>query len=86
MAQLEQSKNRRKVYIFEVAFMVLLGTVPYIVFAVKSDFHISNFPPLYCGAGPVHNFYGTIVPTVLTCCTSLIMMLFVLYNIHTVSC
>jgi len=85
MVRLHRSKYRRKVHAFEIALVVLLGTVPYIVFAAKSEFHIVNFPPLYCGASPRYNFYGTIVPTVLASCVTFIMMLFVLYHIHTVS-
>ena len=85
MVKLEQSKYARLIHITEVAIAVLLGTVPYIFFAVYSRFHIVVFPSLYCGADPVYNFYGTILPTVLVYCASLIMMLFVLYKIHIVS-
>ena len=85
MLRLEQSNHAKKVHIVEVTVAVLVATVPYIVFFVNSDFHISTFPPLYCGAGPTHNFYGVIVPTVVVYCVTLIMMLFVLYKIHIVS-
>ena len=85
MVRLEQSKYSRMIHIAEVTIAVLLGTVPYIFFAIYSKFHITTFPPLYCGANPVYNFYGTILPTVLVSCATLIMMLFVLYKIHIVS-
>ena len=86
MVQLEQSKYARTIHIIEVTLVVLLGTVPNIVFSIHSEFHIITFPPIYCGADPEHNFYSTIVPTILVCCATLIMMLFVLYKIHIVSC
>ena len=85
MVKLEQSKYSRMIHITEVTIAVLLGTVPYIFFAIYSKFHIATFPPLYCGTDPVYYFYGTILPTVLVSCATLIMMLFVLYKIHIVS-
>ena len=85
MLQLEQSDHAGKIHVVEVMVAVLVATVPYIVFLINSDFRISTFPPLYCGAGPTHNFYGLIVPTVVVYCITLIMMLFVLYKIHIVS-
>ena len=85
MVKLEQSKYSRLIHIIEVAIAVLIGTVPYIFFAVNMNFHIAGFPPHYCATGPVHFFYGTILPTVLASCASLIMMLFMLYKIHIVS-
>ena len=85
MIKLEQSKYARMIHIIEIAIAVLLGTVPYIFFAVNTNFHIGSFPPLYCATGPVHVFYGTILPTILASCASLIMMLFILYKIHIVS-
>ena len=85
MIKLEQLKYSRMIHIIEVTIAVLLGTVPYICFAINSKFRITTFPPLYCGTHPVYNFYGTILPTILVSCASLIMMLFVLYKIHIVS-
>ena len=86
MIHLENSKHSRKVHITEVTIAVLLATIPYVIFAARSEFHISLLPGVNCGAGPVHSFYGLIMPTVLVYCSSLIMMLFVLYKIHLVSC
>ena len=86
MIKLEQLKYSKMIHVIEVTTAVLLGTVPYIIFATNSKFHITTFPPLYCGTDPVYNFYGTIVPTVVVSCATLIMMLFVLYKIHVVSC
>ena len=86
MVQLEQSKHAIKFHIIEVMCAVLLGTIPYIAFALRQEFHIVTFPPFYCGAGPTQNFYGSILPTVVVACASLIMMVIVLYKIHIVSC
>ena len=85
MIKLERLKHAKKIHIVEVALAVLLGTVPNIVFAISSRFHIVTFPPLFCGAAPEYNFYGIIVPTIVVYCATLIMMLFVLYKIHIVS-
>ena len=86
MAQLEQSKHAQIIHSIEITFVVLLATVPYIVFASQEQFHIVSFPPLYCGAGPSQNFYSNIVPTILATCASLIMMVIMMYKIHIVSC
>ena len=85
MVQLEQSKHAGKFHIFEVTCAVLLGTIPYIIFASRQEFHIATFPPFYCGANPTQNFYSSILPTVVVSCASLIMMVIMLYKIHVVS-
>jgi len=86
MGQLEQSKHAKRIHTIEVICAVLLGTVPYLVFALQQEFHITTFPPVYCGGSAAHNFYGSILPTVVVSCASLIMMVITLYKIHVVSC
>ena len=86
MGELEQSKHAKKAHIIEVICAVLLGTVPYFIFALQQEFRITTFPPLYCSGNAAHNFYGTILPTIVVSCASLIMMVITLYKIHVVSC
>ena len=86
MNQFEQSSRAKKIHITEVIAVVVLATIPYIVLAVNSDIHFAVYPPFFCTAEPEHNFYGYIIPTVLVICVTLILMLFVLYKIHLVSC
>ena len=85
MTQFEQSSRAKKIHITEVIVVVLLATIPYVVIAVNSDFRFAVFPPFFCTAEPVYNFYGYIIPTVVVICVTLILMLFVLYTIHLVS-
>ena len=85
MTKLEQSKYAKTVHTIEITFVVLLATVPYIAIALQHRLHIATFPPLYCAAGPRENFYGSIVPTILASCASLVMMVIMLYKIHIVS-
>ena len=85
MAQFEQSSRAKKIHVTEVIVVVLLATIPSIVFGVNSDFRFAVFPPFYCTAEPERNFYGYVIPTVLVICVTLILMLFVLYTIHLVS-
>lgn len=86
MIRFENSKHSRKIHITEVTIAVLLATIPYVILAAKSEFRIGVLPAVFCGAGPVYNFYGLVIPTVIVYCSSLIMMLFVLYKLHLVSC
>ena len=86
MIKLEKSKHLRKLYVVEITFAVLLAVLPNIVFAINLDFRITTFPPFLCMANPNNVFYGTIIPTIMACCATLMMMLFILYNIHIVSC
>ncbi|XP_065890577.1 uncharacterized protein [Dysidea avara] len=80
--QLDQSEYSRKIHIVEFMCVFIVGTVPYLVLAATSKFQITVFPPLRCGVTAAYNFYGVIVPTIFLGCTSLILMLIVLYKIH----
>ena len=85
MAKLEQSKHAKKVHVIEVVCAVLVATTPKLFSAVQQEYHITIFPPPYCSASPAYVFYGTILPTVVVSCATLIMMVIILYNIHVVS-
>ncbi|XP_065896988.1 uncharacterized protein [Dysidea avara] len=80
--QLDQSEYSGKIHTVEVMCVFIVGTVPYLVLAATSKFQITVFPPLGCGVSAAYNFYGAIVPTIFLGCTSLILMLIVLYKIH----
>ena len=85
MAKLEQSKHAKKVHVIEVVCAVLVAAIPKLFSAVQQEYRISIFPPLYCSASPAYVFYGTILPTVVVSCATLIMMVIILYYIHIVS-
>ena len=74
-----------KIHIIEVTCVFIVGTVPYIVFASASKNRIGSFPPRGCSGDAVYSFYSLVVPTVILSCSSLVMMLVILYNIHIVS-
>ncbi|XP_065891009.1 uncharacterized protein [Dysidea avara] len=71
-----------KIHIIEVTCVFIVGTVPYIVFASASKNRIGSFPPRGCSGDAVYSFYSLVVPTVILSCSSLVMMLVILYNIH----
>ena len=74
-----------KFYYFEIGLFTLIGTLPYIVLASLSEFVITQFPPRFCTLSAEGNFYGIILPTVVINCTTLIILLLVLYHVHMVS-
>ena len=84
-AKLNNSAYGRKIYALEVLIVVVIGTVPYIVFASTSTYQISRFPPVYCSYNTTYHFYGTYIPTLIIGCAGLILMLLVLYKLHIVS-
>ena len=74
-----------KIHIIEVTCVFIVGTVPYIAFAGASKNRIGSFPPRGCSGDAVYSFYSLVIPTVILSCSSLVMMLVILYNIHIVS-
>ena len=84
-AKLNNSAYGKKIYALEVLIVVVISTVPYIVFASTSTYQISRFPPDYCSYNTTYHFYGTFIPTLITGCVGLILMLLVLYKLHIVS-
>ena len=77
--------HTKKFYYFEIGFFTLIGTLPYLILASLSKFQISNFPPRYCTLSAKGNFYGIVFPTIAVNCTTLILLLLVLYHVHMVS-
>ena len=77
--------RNRKIQIMEVAFVFTVSVIPSIVLVASSQFHITSYPPISCGANIEITFYGSIIPTMSINFASLIVMLFVLCRIHYVS-
>ena len=75
----------KKFYYFEIGFFTLIGTLPYLILASLSEFGLAYFPPSFCALSAEGNFYGIVLPTVIVNCTTLIILLLVLYHIHMVS-
>ena len=72
-------------YYFEIGFFTLIGTLPYLILASFSEFQIVHFPPLFCALSTEGNFYGSAFPSIVVNCTTLIILLLVLYHVHMVS-
>jgi len=83
--RLDQSEHNGKIHIVEISCVFIVGTVPYLALAAASKFKIAMFPPLRCVVTEAYTFYGSIVPTIVLACVSMILMLLVLYKIHIVS-
>ena len=84
--KLDNSDHSKTIHIIEVLTVVLIGTIPYGVFAGTSKYQIIRFPALYCGYNRSYQFYGTVLPTLIIGSVGLILTLIVLYKIHIVSC
>ena len=82
---LDSWHRTKKFYYFEIGFFTLIGTLPYVILASLSEFQIVQFPPLFCALSAEGNFYGIVLPTIVINCTTLIILLLVLYHIHMVS-
>ena len=75
----------KKFYYIEIGCVTLIGTLPYIILASLSEFQIVQFPPLFCALSAEGNFYGIVFPTVVVNCTTVIILLLILYHVHMVS-
>ena len=83
--QLDRLHHTKKFYYFEISCVLTIATVPYIVLASLSEFRIVDFPPKFCGLSSAGNFYGIVLPTIVVNCATVIILIVVLYNVHTVS-
>ena len=79
------STHSMKIHIIELTCVFIVGTVPYIAFASASKNQFGSLPPRGCSGDAVYSFYSLVIPTVILSCSSLVMMLVILYNIHIVS-
>ena len=84
-SKLDNSDHSRRIHTIEIVTAMIIGIIPYIVFAGTSKYQFARFPPFYCLYNSTYIFYGTILPTLIPGCVGLILMLFVLYKIHIVS-
>ena len=82
---LDNLHQRKKIYYFEVGCAFTVGALPYIILVSLSEYRIVNFPPIFCALSPEGNFYGIVFPTLILNCTTLIILLLVLYHVHIVS-
>ena len=86
-AKLSNSGYSRTIYIAEFLIVILIGIIPSIVSAVHSRYRISRFPPIYCDGydDRTYIFYSTTLPILVAVCVSIILMILILYKVHTVS-
>ena len=86
-AKFLSSGYSKVIYFVEVLIVFLIGTVPSIVSAGLSKYRVVTFPPIHCGAydDRTYIFYAIIVPILAAVCVSVILMLLILYKVHTVS-
>ena len=87
LAKFSKSGYSRMLYIAEVLIVYLYGTVPSIVSAAKSRYRMISFPPTFCDGydDQTYLFYTITLPIVVAVCISLIVMILILYKVHTVS-
>ena len=84
--KLDKSEHSKMIHVIEIFVVFIIGTVPFIVIAGNSKYEAVRFPPLFClYTDTSYMFYGTILPTVIIGSGGLILMLFVLYQLHIVS-
>ena len=84
-AKLSDSEYSRTISIAEILIVFLIGVIPSVVVGVIFSYSINDFPPLFCGTFDSFLFYPTVFPFLITSCIILIVMLLILYRIHTVS-
>ena len=85
-AKLFNSDHSRIIFIAEVLIIFLIGTVPSIILAtVGSNYRVIGFPPIYCGIGLTYRIYVLVIPSMVTNSAIVILMLLIVYNLHTVS-
>ena len=85
-AKFFNSDYSRIIYITEVLIVFLIGTIPSIILAaVGSNYTVIGFPPTYCAINSTYRIYVTVFPLLITNCTSVILMLLVIYRLHMVS-
>jgi len=77
--------HNRKIQITEVACVFIVAVTPNIILVATSEFHITNYPPVICGASIEITFYACIIPIMSANFIGLIVILFVLHKIHYVS-
>ena len=84
-AKLTDSEYSRTIYITEILIVFLIGVIPSVIVGVIFSYSINTFPPLICGT--FHSFfvYSTAFPFLVTTCINHIVMLLIIYRIHTVS-
>ena len=84
-AKLDRSNHSKRIHIIEIFVVLIIGTVPYIVFAATSKYEIVRFQPILCGFNTTYLFYATVLPTIGVGSGGLVLMLLVLYKLHIVS-
>ena len=82
---LDSWNRTKKFYCFEVAIFTIIVTVPYMVLAGLSEFRMNEFAPPACSLGVAGTFYGLVLPTIVVNCTTVIILLLVLYHVNSVS-
>ena len=82
---LDNWHRTKKFYYLEIGFVATIGIIPYIVVAGLSEFEITQFPPQFCTISVKGSLYGMVLPTIVVNCAAVIILLLVLYHVHTVS-
>ena len=85
-AKIFNSDHSRIICIAAILIIFLIGTVPSIILAtVGSNYRIIGFPPIYCGIGLTYRIYVLVIPIMVTNSAIVILMLLIVYSLHTVS-
>ena len=84
--KLFKSDHSRKIFIAEVLIVFLIGTIPSILIAtVGPNYKIATFPPIFCGNDGIYLLVLSVIPNLIAAFISHILILLILYKLHTVS-
>ena len=79
--------NSRIIRTVEVLIIFLIGIVPSIIFASvgSNNYAVIGFPPIFCAIDSTYRIYVLVIPVLIANGASVLLMLLVIYKLHTVS-
>ena len=83
--KLFNSDYSRVIYIAECLFVCIIAVIPPVIAATLSKYRTVSFPPTNCVIDETVRIYILIIPTLIAIGISKILMVLVLYKLHTVS-
>ena len=86
-ARLFNSDYSRIIWITEVLIVLVVGTVPSIIFAIvgSNNYTVIGFPPIFCAIGSTYRIYMLVFPVMVTNSVIVTLMILIVYKLHMVS-
>ena len=85
-AKLFDSNYMKLIYISALLIAFLIGIVPSVALATTGpNYRVTGFPPTHCVIDSSYRIYALGLPVLLTTSTMMILMIFIVYILHTVS-